>query len=139
MACIGVCGDSGLSGRGSDCELCGRFSACLLDNALGCELYALSGRASELLFRAAAAAASGLILGGGAGISADPGTFCVVPGGVIMPERKLAGLPMVDLEGVWLPRLVARSDSAPIDVSLALRQFPHAAAAAIGSARGDCA
>lgn len=95
---VGVCGHSALRGRGSDCELSGRLSGCLLESARGCELYPLNGRASELVFRAAAAAASGLALGGG--ISTDPVAFWAVPGGVMIPERKLLGLPLVDLVGV---------------------------------------
>lgn len=65
------------------------------------------------------------------------GVLAVVLGGVIMPDKKLAGLPLADLVGVC-PRLLARSDKAPNDESRALRQLPSAATAAIGRARGDC-
>lgn len=65
------------------------------------------------------------------------GVLAVVLGGVIMPDKKLAGLTLTDLVGVC-PRLLAKSDRAPNDESRAFRQLPIAATAAMGSARGDC-
>lgn len=52
------------------------------------------------------------------------------PGGVKRPERNAPVL--LDLDGVWSPGV-------GFELSRVRRQLPHAAAAAIGNARGDAA